>query len=329
MARPDTSEVTEEEFEALLHGDPEGGDGEESEEPASDVDEESDAGAEEEPAEQEEGNEASEAEEEDEEAPEETPEHSWDSLEGTWHKTEYERVAAEAERYKKAHSKLQSDFTKRSQAEREEVATLSEVRTKAESFDQWNQILSQHPEVQKAIEEALAKVSDPLKAVQMPDYLQSDPALQYIKQAYEPVIQSLRAELAQVKQQAGKVGEWEKREQDTANRQKLDSLINDAGEKFKSMFQRDWSEDEKTDVLRYMVENKYYQSGKNAALAVFADQYEKTLASKANANMAAKAKKFPARNKTVNSARAVKNSQDASTPEEAIQRALADQGYGI
>jgi hypothetical protein len=111
------------------------------------------------------------------------------------------------------------------------------------------------------------------------------------------------------------------------NKAKLDTQLDASRAQIKAMFGKDATEEEVTEVLAYMVENKLYNNGKAAAIAVFADKYDTHMQQKYNQTMKEKSKKFPSQSKTVSSSRATP-SKHARTAEEAIMMALNEQGEG-
>lgn len=327
MPKPPTGEVDLEDVEALFDKDGDLRDevqdkDDESEEPAEDESQEEN-GDEQEDAEEE----AEEESEDDESEEEEEAELSWDALEDPRYQEAFNKAQQDAERWQKAHSKLQSQLTRESNARKEEDSNLSEMREYANAAREWNAILEKHPELQRVIEKELAKLQNPFRDDDLPDYLKGDPALKFVRERYEPIIRGLEQKLKAAEAKVGKVDSWEAKEQETRNRQRLDNLLSDAATQFKAMFGKDITDEERNQVLQYMVENKYYESGKTAAFHVFNGQYEKTLKGKATSDVRAKAKKFPARNKSVNAARVDKSPKHASSPEEAVAMALAEQGF--
>jgi hypothetical protein len=331
MPRPDTSSVSEEDVEALFGTETDGDVSDDSETV------EDDSGEETEEAEQVEGEEPAEETEEGEESDDEEPEEEsevasepksldWSKMPPA-HRKAHEALMAEAQKWKKDYGKLQSDFTKRGQAQRTEERDLSNLREKASHADQWNALLGQNPELHKLIQREVARIRDPM-AQEIPEYLKSDPAFQYMQKTYDPMIRKLQSELAEARQVAGKVNQWESREKQAESQKTLDGLLDDARNRIKSGLGRDATEEEMTEVLKFMVENEYYRSGKLAASEVFGDRFEKAKQARQASTMRQKAGKFPARNKSVNANRVSRSSQDATTPDEAIARALADQGYG-
>ena len=326
-ARPDTSEVTQEEFEELFDQD---GALEEEVDTVEDDSGEDDQEQEEEGEEDEEGDpQAQEDDDGDEDSDEEEEPESvdWEKAPAAL-KTEFDSVVQERDRWKKDYSKLQSDFTKRVNAFKEEEKSLPTLKAKAQSLDRFNALLGQHPQLQQLIEREVARLNNPMTAVKIPEGLEKDPAIQYLQQAFMPVIQNLQAELAEAKARVGKVDEWEAKNQDQEAEVQLNGLLDEARGQIKSMFGRDASEDEVTQVLRYMTENDYWKSGKTAAFHVFADQFRKLSQRTSVEKAKAKAKKFPAKMKGMNPSR-VGKTRDAETPEEALAMALAEQGVGI
>lgn len=332
-SRPDTSEVSQDEVEALF-----GTDGEPQEEPEAveensgeeeSEDSEPEEGTEEPEAEEQESSEGEEAEEEseEEEAEEEPGELDWSEVDPRYQEA-FKSQQAEAHKWKKDYGKLQSKFTERGKAFQQEERTLSVLRAKAETVEQWENLLEQHPQLQQLIEREVSRIRDPLAA--MPKELAQDPAIQYM----QPVIRSLQQKVEAYERKLGKIDAFESREVEAQNRAKLDGFLGETGSKFKAMFGKEAGEAEMAQVLKYMVDNGHFSGGKialsprAALLEVFGDQYEKAIQSRQASQMRTKAKKFPARGKSVNPSRVGKASQDATTPEEAIARALADQGYG-
>lgn len=320
MPRPDTSNVTEEEVEALFGSDGDDGEIREPKTEESEEETEVEASAEEEPAEPEE------EESDDSTQVEEPTELNWDEVPENY-KTAFEEKMQAAERWQKAHSKLQSDFTKRGQAQRDEERNLQAYRQKADIWDQWEAVLGQHPEIQRAIEREFTKLRDPMAGMQIPDHVKSDPAFQAAQQLFGPQIQRLEAELRKNQKIAEKVTGWEAQQATAANKAKLDGLLNESKSEFKARIGREPSEAEMTQVLQFMVENQYYRNGKLPVLEVFGDRIGKAREQMRSAQLKEKAKKFAPKNKAVNSSSG-RRSQDAATPEEAVAMALADQGYG-
>jgi predicted transcriptional regulator len=171
----------------------------------------------------------------------------------------------------------------------------------------------------------LAKAQNPLQA-DIPDYLKDDPAFKYMNERFNPYVQSLEQKLRALEQKTSKIDEYEKQTQEAQYKQHLDSQLDSAKGRIKAMFGREATEEEVTQVLEYMVENKFYNNGAAAAVAVFQDQYEKVVQERFQKEMSEKAKKFPPRNKSVNSARA-QTSKEALSVEEAIKMAMEEQGY--
>lgn len=156
----------------------------------------------------------------------------------------------------------------------------------------------------------------------MPDYLKQDPMFQHVEKVFKPYIQKLEKELEDVKKKTGRFDEMDRQQAEAKNKEVLDTQLNAAKETVKSMFGRDATEDDVTKVLEYMVENKFYNNGKAAALAVFQDQYEKAIAEKQQNRMKEKAGKFPSRNKSISSSR-VKSEGDMDS-DDAIRASIAD-----
>lgn len=300
------SSVTQEEVESLFDKD-----GDMREEPQQD----------EEPQEEEE-QQASEEQSEPEE--EESTEIDWTAIDERYAKA-YESTKSEAEKWKSDYAKIQAHLTKQGQTRKEMESTLAKYEAQVNQLRQWEALLEQHSGLESHIQQFLAKAQNPLQA-DIPDYLKDDPAFKYVNERINPYVQSLEQKLKALEQKTGKIDEYEKQTQEAQYKQHLDSQLESAGQRIKSMFGRDATEEEITQVLEYMVENKYYNNGAAAAVAVFQDQYEKTIQERFNREMSEKAKKFPPRNKSVNGARST-TSKEATSVEEAIKMAMQEQGY--
>lgn len=313
--RPDVSNVTQEEFESLFDKN-----GELTEHSA---DEES--------TEDTEGEEQEEEQVEEEEAPEEQEASSEEEDEIDWNKVderyrkEFEKARSEAEKWQKDHSKIQSRWTKESQSRKEELKALEDYRAKADELQRWEALLQQNPKLAQVVSQEIDRLNNPYQAEEVPDYLKNDPMFQHIQKSVAPTINALQQKIQYLEQKTQKLDQWESQQIEAKNRQYLDTQLNAAKEQVKAIFGSEATEEQVTAVLEYMVENKFYSNGKAAALAVFGDQYEKAARSRYESEMKEKAKKFPARSKTVNSNR-LGSSREASTPEEAIAMALAEQG---
>lgn len=309
--RPDVSNVTEEDVVAMFNEDGE------LTEPS--VDEESTEDPETEEQEEDQGEET----EEEVEASSED-EIDWDKVDKRY-KEQFEKTRSEAEKWQRDHSKLQSKFTKTSQSQKEELKALEDYRRKADELSRWETLLERNPKLAQVVSQEIERLNNPYQAEDIPDYLKNDPMFQHIQKSVAPTINALQQKIQHLEQKAQKIDQWESQQVEAKNRQYLDSQLDAAKEQVKSIFGSDATEEQITQVLEYMVENKFYSNGKAAALAVFGDQYEKAARSRYENEMKEKAKKFPARTKTVNSNR-VGSSRDANTPEEAIAMALAEQG---
>jgi hypothetical protein len=329
--RPDTSSVSEEDVEALFEQhDLYGADDKSGEDESPDVEEDSTAEEAEEPVEEEaeaKGEDAEDGEEEPEEAEDEESEAETEqNLD--WSKADkrlkdaFDAEQARAQKWEKAHSKLQSQLTRESKSRQQEESSLETLRAEAQEARQWNQLLDKHPELQQVLEQAIAKIKDPYADV--PDYLKADPLFQQMQRQN----QALEQRLARFEQSLEPVKSIQEERTEAKHRERLDGLLNDANAKFKSMFGKDMEQSDKHAVLKYMVDNQYYLNGKNVAIEVFGSQYEQQLQAKRTETLKAKAKKFGTRNKSVSPTRATKLSQDAGSVDEAIARAMADQGYG-
>ena len=320
MPRLDTSAVTEDEVKALFNEDgPLEEPLEQENEEATEVEEEVEEAEPAEAESEEEGEEPAQAEE---------PQAAdWDEAPEAYRK-EFDHEKSQREHWQKTCSKLQSDLTRRSQAQREEERTMPAIRQKAQYADQWNALLEQNPRLQQMIEREVAALRNPT-AMQIPKELQGDPAVKFMQDSFAQILAPLQQRLAQAEAAAGKVNQWESRNTEAANEQKLNGLLDQAGSKIKSMLGRDMTQADKDAVLQYMVDNQYFANGSVVAMEVFGDQYEKNLASRSAKRLQEKAKKFPARSKSVNPGRVAGKSRDAATPEEAISMAMAEQGFGV
>jgi len=308
--RPDLSNVTEDDVKALFNEDGE------LMEPDS-ADEES---TEEETEEEESDGEETEAEEQEASAEEEI---DWNQVDERYRKA-FEQTKSEAEKWQKDHGKIQSKWTKESQSRKEELKNLDEFRAKANELSRWEELLGQNPKLAQVVSQEIERMNGGYQE-EVPDYLKNDPMFQHIQKSVAPTINALQQKIQHLEQKTQRLDQWESQQVEAKNRSYLDNQLSAAKEQVKSIFGTEATEDQITEVLEYMVENKFYSNGKAAALAVFGDQYEKAARSRYETEMKEKAKKFPARTKTVNSNR-VGSSRDASTPEEAIAMALADQG---
>lgn len=318
MSRPDLSQATEEEVTALFDED-----GDLREPQQSEDDEEGTSESTEEDTGEEETD-STEQESEDEED-ESEGEIDWETVDERIRQA-YESTQKEAQKWKEDYGKIQSKWTKFSQSQKQEEATLNQLRQKAGQLEQWESLLGQNPKLAELVQAELNRQHAPTN-FEVPDYLKNDPAFQFVQSQVTPVIQGLQQEINALRQKAAKIDEWDRREVETKNRQHLDGLLNEAKGQIKSLFGREASEEEVRGVLEYMVDNKFYgkNAGKAAVMALYQDQYEKAVRQKYDNELKEKAKKFPPRNKTVNHNRAAQ-SKDAMSPEEAIAMALAEQG---
>lgn len=339
MAKPDFSNVTQEDVEALFDKDGDLREPSLDDEKSEDADQgdEDDQGEEESDAEdQEEEEEESEEESEEEEEPEsdedeeesedeeetdEAPDLNWEKVKPEY-KAAFDEVTSERDKLRKDYGKLHSKYTQAVQAQKDEDGSLEAVKSDAHVARQWNAILEQHPQLSKMIEREIAKLQDPFADV--PEYLKEDPLFQQM------VAHNKRMEqrLAQLDERVAPVKDWDAQQREAKNRQVIDGLLTEAGTHFKSLFKRDWNEQEKTEVLRYMVQKNFYENGEVPVWAVFKDQYQKQATQKRSTELKAKAKKFGTRTKGVNLNRANRAPKDAETAEDAIAMALAEQGYG-
>lgn len=275
----------------------------------------------EEESEEEEGEEDS--EDSDEEDEEEEPESKLDwSKASPEHKAAFEASQKEIGKLRKDYGKLHSKYAELSQSRREEDQTLQELRAGAQMASQWNEILEQHPELQEQIKDLIVKARNPDQEI--PEELKGDPVIQFMLKRN----QQLESQLRQLSEQTKHLKTWEENQKQAASKQKLDTLLDEAGKEFKSMFGKDMGEEDRLAVLKYMVEKKYYESGSNAALAVFANQYKKALSAQGANRLREKANKFGARNRTVNSRQAA-SAPKIQSEGDAIKQAMADQGMNV
>lgn len=281
----------------------------------------------EEPQEQEETQTEEQEEQTKDDTQEEQPEEeelNWDTLDPRY-KSVWEKTQSEAQKWKSDYAKIQSHMTKQAKARQEMESRLAEYQAQAERLSQWEALLGQHRGLEQHIQQFLAKASNPLE-MDVPDYLKDDPAFRAVQEKFVPYVQQLEQKLQMLEKKTGKIDEYERSVQEQQYKQQLDAQLAAAGDRIKAMFGRDATEEEITQVLEYMVENKYYNNGAAAAVAVFQDQYEKAVKTRYETEMAEKAKKFPARNKSVNGARAAAPSKDAETADDAVRMAFAEHG---
>ncbi len=243
------------------------------------------------------------------------------------HRNAFEEKAKEVLKLRKDYGKIQSKLHEVSQSRRQEDQTMQELQAQASQANQWNEILEQHPELVEKFVDLVKKARNPIEE-EIPEHLKGDPAFQYLEKTYKPYIRGLEQKLAALESQTKPLNDWKAEKETAANTAKLDSILGDAATQFKAMFKRDITEDEKTAVLKFMVENDYYQSGKNATREVFASHYEKALTAKRNSDLKAKAEKFGTRQKTVNS-RQASSAPKINSHTDAITQALRDQGIEL
>lgn len=266
--------------------------------------------------------------EEDQEESEEEPDSGDDSEEVDWeaidprYKKAFEEARSEAQKRHEEYRKIQSHMTKQSQQSKEFEQHRQRLEERDNQLRQIEALLEQHPHLVDLIDRELAKATDPLESAEVPDYLKEDPAFKYIQQAYKPYVKGLEQKISTFEKKFSKFDEFERSQQESKNRQYLETQLDAAKEAVKSMFGRDATEDDVTKVLEYMVENKFYNNGKAAALAVFQDQYEKAISEKQQNRMKEKAGKFPSRNKSISASR-VKAESDMDA-DDAIRASIAD-----
>lgn len=331
--RLDTSSVTQEEVEALFTqhdlekqpGDDESpADDEESGEEEEAGDEDEDEGNETEAEEKSEDEDEEESEEDEESDEEEAPAQELD-----WSKVDkryagaFEKAQAEAIKWERQHAKLQSQLTRESRSRQEEEATLTTLREKAQAADQWDALLAKHPHLEQVLMQEIEKLRDPFRDI--PEIVKQDPLFQQMQR----MNQALEEKLAMFEKNLQPVQDIQRERTEAQSRRTVDERLGEARAKFKAMFGKEATEDDLKAALQYMVQTKDYAKGggTRAVLEAFGDQWQAQVQQKRNEALKAKAKKFGARNKSLSSPRG-KMSEDAKTPEEAIARALADQGYG-
>jgi len=304
----------------------ESAEGQENEE---EQEEETDPNAEQEDEEEEEESPDEDEESDEEEEDEPEAELSWDKVPPE-HKAAYDASQKEVAKLRKDYGKIQSKLHEVSQSRREEDQTLEQLRSDAQIANQWTSILEQHPELQAQIVDLVKKAQNPDAGI--PEHLREDPAVQFMLEQNR----RLENQLRQLGEQTKPLNEWKSEQARAANKTKLDGIIGEAETKFKALFNKDMTEDDKTAVLKYMVENQYYGNPKNghkgaginAVLEVFGHQYEKALSAKEASRLREKAAKFGGRNKSVNPRRATSAPRIASG-DDAIRQALRDQGQDI
>lgn len=276
------------------------------------------------PPESEETEESEQSQESKEESQEEA-ELKWDGLDPRY-KTAFEEAVQKAEKWQKEHGKIQSNWTKDSKARKDLESSLTGYKSKAENFDRWANLLDRHPGLEQHIESFLQRSGDPFQGAQVPDNLKENPALKYMQDTYSPLFKDVQQKLTMLEQKTAKIDEYERQIQEQEGKKLLDAQLDAAKDQIKNIFGRDATEDEVTEVLQFMVDNKFYNNGAAAAVSVFKDQYEQGIKQRYEREMQEKGKKFPPRTKSVNSARAAGPSKDAGSAEEAIAMAFAEQG---
>lgn len=272
---------------------------------------------------EEEAQETETVEDEPQEETEEAP-LDWDALDPKY-RSAFEKAAQEAQKWQKEHGRIQSKWTKDSQSRKEMERSLNEYRQKAEILDKWEALVEQYPGLDKVVQQEIAKRQNPFGQQEVPEYLRDDPAYKHIMGTFQPYVQQLEQKLRMLEEKTGKIDQYEKQTQEQQYRKQLDTQLDAARGKIKSIFGRDATEEEVTQVLEYMVDNQYYKSGAIAAMEVFGDKYEQAVKQRYDSELKEKAKKFPPRSKSVNASRAAPQS-DASSVEEAIAAAFAEQG---
>lgn len=312
QGKPDLSNLTQDQFESMAN------DNGDLRDPYDAPDEEVEEADE---PEQEEDTEEDQEAEEEEPKGEDSDEVNWDAIDPRYKKA-FEETRSEAQKRQEEYRKIQSHMTKQSQQYKEFDQTRQKLEERNNQLSQIEALLEQHPHLVDLIDREIAKASNPLESAEVPDYLKEDPAYKYIQQTYQPYVKSLEQKLSSFEKKFSKFDEFERSQQEAKNREVLDTQLNAAKEAVKSMFGRDATEDDVTKVLEYMVENKFYNNGKAAALAVFQDQYEKAIAEKQQGRMREKAGKFPSRNKSISSSR-VKSEGDMDS-EDAIKASIAE-----
>lgn len=313
QGRADLSNLTQEQFESMAN------DNGDLRDPYDAPDEE-EVEETDEPEQEEETEEDQEVEEEEPEG-EDSTEIDWEAIDPRYKKA-FEETRSEAQKRQEEYRKIQSHMTKKSQEFQQFEQSRQKLEERNNQLSQIEALLEQHPHLVDLIDREVAKASNPLESAEVPDYLKQDPMFQHVEKVFKPYIQKLEKELEDVKKKTGRFDEMDRQQAEAKNKEVLDTQLNAAKETVKSMFGRDATEDDVTKVLEYMVENKFYNNGKAAALAVFQDQYEKAIAEKQQNRMKEKAGKFPSRNKSISSSR-VKSEGDMDS-DDAIRASIAD-----
>lgn len=308
--QPDLSNLTQEQFESMTN---DNGDlvetyqeSEEEEEP--------------EESEQEEAEEEQEASEEEPQG-DDSEEIDWEAIDPRYKKA-FEESRSEAQKRQEEYRKIQSHMTKQSRQWKEFEQTRQKLEERNNQLTQIEALLEEHPHLVDLIDREIAKAANPLESAEVPDYLKEDPAYKFIQQTYQPYVKGLEQKISAFEKKFSKFDDFERSQQEAKNREILDTQLNAAKEAVKSMFGRDATEEDVTKVLEYMVDNKFYNNGKAAALAVFQDQYEKAISEKQQNRMKEKAGKFPSRNKSISASR-VKAESDMDS-DDAIRASIAD-----
>lgn len=317
QGRPDTSEMTESDFKELFDSD-----GELRDAPVERDEEEPEVEEEDTEQEAEEDQEAEDTEDEPEEEGDDSEEVDWEAVDPRY-KQAFEKTRSEAEKRQEEYRKIQSHMTKQSQQYKSFEQDRDRLTQRDLQLSKIEELLEAHPHLVDLIDKEVAKATNPLEAEEVPDYLKQDPAFQHMQKVYQPYIQKLEKQLQEVTKKTSRFDEMDRQQAEAKHKETLDAQLKGAGEKIKSMLGRDATEDEITEVLQYMVDNKFYGNGQIAALAVFGDRYEKSIAQRQQAKMKEKAGKFPARSKSVSPSR-VKSGDDSMDLEDAIHAAMAE-----
>jgi len=192
----------------------------------------------------------------------------------------FEKTRQEAEKFRKDYGKLHSKYTKNEMSRKEESRALQEYRQKADELQRWESLLERNPKLAQVVAQEVERLNNPYQAEEVPDYLKNDPMFQHIQKSVAPMIQQLQSKINYLEQKTGKLDQWESQQVEAKNRQYLDTQLGAAKEQVKAIFGKEATEEQITEVLEYMVENKFYSNGKAAALAVFGNQYETALKSR-------------------------------------------------
>lgn len=293
-------------------------DPEEEEETESDPEEEE----EEEESEDEEEEEEEEAEEEDEESEEETEaEIDWSKLPKAAKKA-FEAEREKALKWEKNHAKLQSQTHKLSASAKELETNLQAQREAMNTLNQLEAVFEKNPELMKMLESAVTSEASGKKA---PDFLEQDPVYKEIQNSVLPMIKGLQQTVETLTKERD---DLRTTNQEKENRKALDQTLANARVSIKSMLGREATENDLTQVLAFIVDNKLYGAkdpAKAAVAAVFGDEYQTSVRDREKSKLRAKAKKFGTRTNGVNGARTSSQKQNLDL-RGSIKQAFSEQG---